>query len=124
MNAVTKYGNLISGLMEGAATPAPYVGQPATILDGRDRAPGTVIGVTYTKAGKLKAVIVQRDKFERTDNNGMSESQSYKFSRDQNGATKVYTKRRNGRLIEEGESAKYGYSVFLGRRERFYDFSF
>lgn len=113
-----KYGNLNSAIMASYRQPEPVVGMGCTMLHGRDRSPGTVIAVNG------KRITVQADKYTRTDNNGMSESQSYAFERDPAGNTTIYRLRKNGQWIEDGQPMRHGYAVSLGERERFYDFSF
>ena len=98
----------------------PEVGQGATLLLWSDRKPATVVAVS--RSG-LK-VTVQEDRATRTDENGMSESQSYTYERDPEGWTYTFTLRKNGSWVEEGSKMRSGTRLALGRREKYYDFSF
>lgn len=112
------FGSLNNRIMEGKY-PTPKVGDGATILMFTDRAPATVVEViSATK------VVIQYDDFERTDKNGMSESQEYKYSPNQFGTKMTVTLRKNGRWIVEGEAMRNGTAVAFGIREKYYDFSF
>jgi hypothetical protein len=53
----------------------PIVGMGATITYGSDHHPATVIKILSNG----RRLILQEDKSIRTDNNGMSESQSYDY---------------------------------------------
>lgn len=109
-------GSLMSLVMDGG--PMPRVGDGATMLHWTDRTAGTVIEVTP------KRIVFQEDVSVRTDTNGMSENQSYDYSRNPNGATYVFTLRQNGRWVESGAGMKSGRGIRLGIRETYYDFSF
>ena len=70
--------------------PEPKVGMGATVLHWSDRSAGTIIKVTKN------TFVVQEDKATRTDDNGMSESQSYDFVPDPNGATYTFRRTKRG----------------------------
>lgn len=89
----------------------PAVGMAATILCWSDRMAGTVTKVT------AKSFTVQLDHAVRTDTNGMSEAQSYDYSRNPTGASYVF------RLTKRGWRCK-SYGVLLGVRRQYHDFSF
>lgn len=118
------FGNLNSGLMSLCKNPVPVVGMGATILHGRDRDAGTVVAVSYNKKGVVNRAVVQWDRAERIDTNGMSECQTYRFERDTTQPMTAYTLRSNGRWVEEGHSGSNPQGVLFGHREKFYDFSF
>ena len=90
----------------------------ATVIGYTDRNSATVIEV------KGKTLTVQMDEATRTDSNGMSESQTYEFTPNPNGAKRVYTLRKNGQWIAQGDSIKNGGRIQLGSRSKYYDFSF
>jgi hypothetical protein len=98
----------------------PVLNEAATVLSYSDRYPCTVISVTD------KEVIVQEDHARRIDSNGMSETQNYDYSRNENGRTFTYRKvksgRRKGQWREGGLTA--GCGIIFGTREKYYDFSF
>lgn len=87
------------------------VGQGATYIIGSDCYPYTVVEVVSEKR-----VIVQADDFERADNNGQSESQSYEYKPNTDSIRIVVTLRKNGHWHRSGESIKSGCFSFKGRR--------
>lgn len=94
----------------------PTVGMGVTISVGSDRYPGTIIQVTQNG----RRIVFQRDSYKRTDDNGMSESQTYEFSTDLNGAIEIATLRKDGRYRITGGKTP----VHIGSRGAYYDFSF
>lgn len=66
---------------------------------GSDRYPGTVVKVSKT------SVWVRRDDFVRTDRNGMSEDQSYRFVQREVGELIRFTLRKDGRLRRAGRKS-------------------
>lgn len=114
------FGNLHSRLMEYAKQPVPEVGMGATICMFSDRHAVTVIEVNKDKT----RVVVQRDKATRTDKNEMSDSQTYSYAPDANGAKETYTLRKSGRWVKQGDSMKNGTGLRLGERSEHFDFGF
>lgn len=112
-------GSLVNHLMANSRNPAPTVGMGATMLFWTDREACTVVEVS--KDGKT--VLVQEDTATRTDNNGMSDCQSYAYSPDPNGGKHTYTLRRNGRWVRKGDSMR-GAGLRLGTRDHHHDYSF
>lgn len=94
----------------------PTVGMGACIATGSDRTPATVIQVT--RSGKR--IILQEDKAIRVDDNGVSESQIYDFEIDEQGTIHVATLRKDGRYRISGGRQL----ISLGKREKYYDYSF
>ena len=85
---------------------SPYTDWDAyTVIERRDTPKGFVL-------------IIQEDKAIRTDNNGMSDTQSYRFERDENGrtATVKWNAKKQWFTCD-------GYKVALGRHA-YYDYSF
>lgn len=119
MKLGTQTGSLVNHVMSSSSQPQPAVGMGCTMLGWTDRRAGTIIDVSLTGA----TIRVQRDKATRTDNNGMSESQTYTFERDENAGVSVYTRRKNGRYVLKGDSIK-GAWLQIGVRNEYYDFSF
>ena len=114
MKLGTETGSLINHLMAGENAPMPVVGGPATVLSWSDRKPGTVIGW---------------DDYTRTDSNGMSEDQDYEYTRNPNNPICCFRRDANGwvaiyRNELTGRWKKTSGSVYFGKRERYYDFSF
>jgi len=108
--------------------PEPFVGMPATILFFSDREPATVIEIFELR--KAKHVVLQADDYKRVDNNGLSESQEYVYTANPNGSKYTFRMARNGLwknvfLNAEGKYERCGETgLYLGKRERYYDFSF
>jgi hypothetical protein len=98
----------------------PFVGGPATIYAYSDRYPGTVQSVTD------KEIIITEDKYERIDNNGMSESQEYEYTSNPYGRRFVFRKVRSGRCRgqwrENGLTT--GMPVNFSYRQKYYNPSF
>ncbi|MCK5610196.1 hypothetical protein KAR91_50445 [Candidatus Pacearchaeota archaeon] len=88
-----------------------FIGDGATVNMLTDKYPATVIATTP------QTVTVRRDKAIRTDNNGMSESQSYRFEPDPDGAVERFNKRKDGRYHTPGARLSPG-------RDAYHDFSF
>lgn len=99
-------------LVEQHAT--PVVGMGATVLSYTDRNAYTIVAVP-----SRCRMILQRDTATRTDDNGMSESQTYEFSRNPEAPTIVCRfGRKNGWRTPDGRK------VLVGVREQYRDFSF
>lgn len=110
--------------------PTPEVGMGATLLHWTDRSPATIVKVEK-KAGAV-TIMVQEDHAVRTDKNGMSESQTYFYTPNPEGALSYFRQSRDGtwapiklnpksnRWIKR-ESGPY---LRIGERERYHDFSF
>ena len=108
------YGNLMNRLMESSAQPEPEVGMGATACMWSDRHAYTVIEI------KSKCrILIQRDKATRTDSNGMSDCQEYRYESDPNGQVVELIKTKKG-WKDLGGCTRY----LLGVREEYYDYSF
>lgn len=114
----THTGSLVNSIMSESPV-VPEVGMGVTILSWTDRNPATIIEV---KTAKM--IVIQDDDYVRTDKNGMSEDQTYEFSRNPNGPKRTYTLRKNGRWVKKGESMRNGQSISIGKRDRYYDYTF
>jgi len=80
------------------------VGQGGSYGIGSDRYPVTIIG--WTKSGKT--IWYQTATGKRTDNNGMSECQSYEFTPNPNGRVSVGTWRRRVNSFQpKGDNCGY-----------------
>lgn len=106
-------GSLVNHLSGTPAGLVPEVGMGATQLCYTDRHAYTVIEVS--KSGKTCKV--QADKAIRTDNNGMSEMQSYTFERNPEGAIVTLRKTKKGWTHK-------GQRFALGYRSEYHDYSF
>lgn len=114
------FGNLMNRIDERLKSPAPEVGMGATILMYSDRDAATIVTISDTR----KLIGVQRDKFVRTDENGMSEDQTYEFTPNPAAHIEYFTLRHNGQWIRQGETLRNGLAILLGRRDKYRDFSF
>jgi hypothetical protein len=94
----------------------PRVGMGVTISVGSDSYPATIIQVTLNN----RKIVFQYDSYKRTDNNGMSESQTYEFTPDSNGRIECATLRKDGRYRITGGQTP----VHIGSRSAYYDYSF
>lgn len=94
------------------------VGDGATMCLASDRYAGTIVG----KSASGKTLLWQQDHAIRTDSNGISEMQEYRYERVPTAFVHKFTLRKNGRYVEKGGSLR---SAFLvpGRRE-YYDPSY
>lgn len=112
-------GSLINLVEGNSAQPEPEVGMGATVLGWTDRYAATVVEVP-----NARTVVVQLDHAKRTDDNGVSEAQSYEYSANPTGRQETYTKRKNGRWVRKGEPLKEGTRLALGFRNHYHDYTF
>lgn len=106
-------GSLVNHLLTSNRPDFPAtVGDGATICYWTDRSAATVVKVTRTQ------VHVQEDAAIRTDANGMSESQSYRYEPRPEGPVIVFRK------TKRGWRAARGGSLVLGVRNAYHDYSF
>lgn len=94
----------------------PTIGMGVTIQYYSDREAGTIIQVTQNG----RRIVIQEDTATRTDNNGMSESQSYEFAPNPEGTIHIATLRKDGTYRLQGSKER----VYLGTRDKYYDYSF
>lgn len=110
-------GSLINRVLgEGVPARAPEVGDGMTVCFWTDRRACTVIAVTPSGA----TVTLQEDHAIRTDENGMSDAQSYRYEPNPDGVTRVARRGRDGRYSIGG---RRGSAVVPGRRH-YHDYSF
>lgn len=115
------YGSVFNEMMASSEQPVPSVGDGATMLRWTDRHAATVVAVS----GDGGAVTVQRDAAIRTDDNGVSESQTYRYEPDPRGETVVYTRRSNGRYVQRDVSdIAHRAALLIGVRAEYRDYSF
>jgi hypothetical protein len=116
-------GSVSNYLMSGTnGQPKPEVGMGATILMWTDRRAATIIAVSRfksgTRAGQVSEVTVQEDTATRTDDNGMSEMQTYEYTRNLAGATMRFKRNKAGAFV--GNSGR----LRIGDRRQYHDYSF
>ena len=105
--------------MNEAKTIELVVGLGATELGYTDRYPFTVVEILTPRM-----VVVQADKFSRTDDNGMSECQDYEYMANPEGEKVTITRRKNGKWVQKGSGSKDGRAFSVGRRRKYHDYSF
>ena len=88
----------------------------ATIIGWTDRTPATIIQIALNN----KKIVIQEDSAIRIDNNGMSEVQSYEYSRDPNGEIYTATLRKDNTYRITGSKI----IVAIGSRRKYHDYSF
>lgn len=113
------YGSLTNRMAETVPPPEPVIGMGATILFYSDRQAATVIEVVSPSK-----ITVREDSAVRTDSNGMSESQEYRYAENPSGRVLVFTKRKNGAWYMEGDRMRNGTIIRLGVRDAYHDYSF
>ncbi len=117
------YGNLMNRIEEHAVAALPAVGDGATIYHYTDRTAGTVTAVTVNKRSGAATITVTEDTATRTDNYGMSETQSYAYTPNPDG--RVFTVRRV--TLKAGKVWRVkgsGDGVRFGHRSAYHDYSF
>lgn len=130
MKLGTQTGSLFNHIMANNSIKEIVPGETgATLLSWSDRAAATVIEV-FTK-GSFDYVTVQRDIAKRVDNNGMSDCQTYEYTRDPEGSTSTFRIGKSGKFEqvalneETGRYKKLNYGgLMIGDRREYYDFSF
>jgi len=116
----TETGSLVNHLYSGSTKIQPEVGLGATLLMWSDRIACTITEVKTNKQGIIKSFIIQEDTATRTDQNGMSETQTYEYSSNPSGSQWTCKLRKNGTW----KVMNYGYGVLIGTREKYYDYNF
>lgn len=96
--------------------PNPQVGMGVTRQVGSDSYPATIIEIYHNGT----RIAIQEDIAIRTDQNGISESQTYTYQADPTGSIYHASLRKDGRWKVIGSKMP----VFLGIRSKYYDFSF
>lgn len=95
------------------------VDDPATITFGSDAYPATVVAVRRSKSGTLKGQVteihVQSDEYWAVSGSAQDGSAKYEYVRNEDGAVRVYKRRRNGEFGEPG-----GWLI-VGERRAYYD---
>ena len=130
MRLGTQTGSLTNHILSRATIgqPEPVEGMGATILAWTDRYPGTIINVTKISQ---TVVYVREDKATRTDNNGMSESQTYSYEANPNGRLWTFRQTKSGgweELTVNPKTGRFnkvdGCGLRIGERAKYNDFSF
>lgn len=112
-------GSFINNLYSGSVSDTPQIGMGVTECCWSDRHAYSVIDVISPRE-----IVVQKDCATRIDNNGMSDSQTYEYSRNPEGNIAVLTLRKNNRWIRKGCGQKNSSGWIVGKRDAHFDFSF
>ena len=111
-----RFGSFTNTILEGAV-PVPEIGMGVTRLSWSDRDPYTIVKVISPKR-----IVVKEDDAKRIDTNGMSECQTYEYTRNDNNPEVILTLRKYGwRQVGDG---KKGTGWRIGEREKYHDYSF
>lgn len=128
MKLGTQTGSLVNNFMSNTSIKDIQIGETgATLLSWSDRHAATVVDI-FTK-GKFEYVTVQEDIATRTDNLGMSDAQSYEYTRDENGSKQTFRITDKGFIkayvdSETGRYKKTNGGLMIGHRDHHYDYSF
>lgn len=124
MNLGSETGSLVNHVISSRNSVEPTLGMGATLLSWSDRRGGTV-----TFVGKI--VTVAEDHAVRTDSNGVSESQTYEHTPNENGRKSYFRRNKKGGWDEVGVNMTTGRwnrigagKVVFGRKETYHDYSF
>lgn len=101
--------------------PEVEVGMGATLCMVSDTRPGTIIEVFRNKRGEAVRLVFQYDAVERVNAAAPGVAPEYVFTPDPDGATAVFTKRRNGSWVRGGDSMLHGTRLAVGFRQYYYD---
>lgn len=93
----------------------PQIGDGVTRYFYTDRASYTVIAVVTPNK-----IMVRRDKCVRTDDNGMSDSQQYRYEQDPSGEVLTITRRKGDKWMAKEKGSYFR----VGLRGAYHDYSF
>lgn len=114
---VAKLGSLQNQILaEKQEDIEPEIGMGATELCWTDRHAYTIVAVHPN--GRL--IEVTLDYHERTDDNGMSENQHYRYETDENAPRIAVSKRKDGKWRVVNDTRLF----VIGYRDEYHDYSF
>lgn len=120
--------SVVNALMADQKAPAPEVGMGATELMWTDRKAYTILSVEKNTRGVVVSAKMQADRSRRTDDNGMSDCQSYSYEADAAGKVVTIKRTRDGRWrVADPRTGRVNSAsaiVRVGVRDAYYDFSF
>ncbi len=114
------FGSFNNRMMENSKQPTPEIGMGATVTMYTDRHACTIMKVN----AKGNEVEIIEDIATRTDENGMSDQQSYSYLPNPNRKPDTFSKRKNGMWVKVGSETKDGPCLIIGVRDHYHDFSF
>jgi hypothetical protein len=91
----------------------------ATVLMYTDRHAATIV-----KVDSGIVITIQEDKSIRTDTNGMSDTQSYRYEPNTQAIRRRFSLRINGRWVEVGSDMNNGTTLLIGERDTYHDYGF
>lgn len=114
-------GSVFNNLMGGSGQLPPEVGMGATVLMWTDRHAATITDVSPNG----RTVVIVEDNAVRVDSKGMTDSgQEYEFTPGDPAHAQVFTRRKNGAYVRQGEPMNGGTRLLVGYRKHYYDYSF
>lgn len=113
------YGSVQNRIEEQMRTIKPEVGMGATMMGYTDRTPYEIIEVKDERHITVRAL-----NYKRIDTNGMSESQEYEYTSDENNATSRLFLTKQGQWRERYNDRSLGRTFVIGYAEKYHDFSF
>ena len=123
-------GTQTASLVNHLHQPEPTLGMGATLLGWTDRYAGTITGVLMN-GGKVKHIEVKRDRAQRTDKNGLSESQTYEYTTDHDAAPYTFRQNKAGmweQIMFNKDTERWnkcdGYGLRIGERDHYIDPTF
>lgn len=115
------YGSIDNRIMERSAGDKPVVGMGVTQCLWSDRVPWEIIEVKDDRHLSIRQL-----GYRRVDDNGFSECQEYEYYQDEALPVSRLFKDKNGRWVERigknGVDRSSGW--YIGKAERYYDFTF
>lgn len=123
MNLGTETGSLINHLHSTKLNPTPEIGMGATELLWTDRHAGTIVDVIANKKGNVVSVVFQRDLAFKSDKNGLSDSQTYKYFPDPDGPKTTYTWSKGAQKFTQNGKKK-SFALAIDIRDEHYDYTF
>ena len=111
----TQYGSFFNRVMDQSGQPVPEIGMGVTLLWWSDRHAATIVDIVRYKNGNIDYIVVQRDIAIRTDNNGMSDAQTYRYECNPMG-TRHFIKRNR-------RTGRYS-NILLNHRKEYHDYTF
>lgn len=98
----------------------PEIGMGATMPVGSDRYPYTIISVSENK----KTIVAQRDNYTATKDSDYYSNQKYTYASNPNAELEIFTLRKNGAYVLDGENLHRGMRLWIGERRAYSDPSF
>ena len=112
-----QYGSLGNLIMANVKPAVPEVGMGATEIGYTDRHAGTIVGVSKNKVAWARDIATPKHV-------PPTEAQEWAYARDPNAKPWIYTKRKNGAYVRQGQPMRGGSRLLIGVRDEYYDYSF